>query len=439
MSLSRSLNTGTSSLRAHQTRFDVISNNIANVNTHGFKSSRTNFAEMFNQVSTHGRSSAVIGGIGTGGLNPFQVGLGVRVGSITHDYTQGNLDVTNRPLDLAIQGDGFFIYQRNGMEYYSRAGALSQDTSGYLVDSSSGALLQGYNVQRDANGLIAKNAQGSTILEAKYSNLKIEKNIVSPPKQTSNVTLTGNLNSSDEVGGVRNTSINIFDNKGAAHGLNFRFTKAAEANTYNLTVQIDGRDVALDPNPQVVQFRPDGTLITPTEIAINADTLNALMPNTFAAGSRINVSLADPNNLLAGITQFSGPNNATAGFQNGHAAGTLIDLTFDELGQIWGAFSNGQAEVLGKVVLSKFVNPQGLKHAGDNFLTKTPNSGEPTRGSVSEILPSSYIRSNTLEMSNVDLTSEFTNMITTQRAYEAASKIVSTSDEILQTTVNLKR
>lgn len=439
MSLSRSLNTGTSSLRAHQTRFDVISNNIANVNTHGYKSSRTNFTETFNQIYDHGRMPDIKAGIGAGGMNPFQIGLGVRVGSVTHDFSQGNLDITNRPLDLALQGEGFFIYRKNGGEVYSRAGAISHDKEGYLAESSSGAMLQGYNVSKDANGRIAKNADGTSILEGKYDNLRIEKNIVSPPKQTAKISLAGNLNSSDATGAVRNTSINIFDNQGAVHSLNFRFTKHATANRYDLSVQYDGNDITLTTDPQPVTFRPDGTIIGPSSINITAEMLNNVIAGRFAAGSIIEVSLADPHNILTGITQFSGPSNATAGKQDGYGSGTLIDLSIDDLGQVWGSFTNSQSEILGKVVVAKFANPQGLKHMGDNFLMKSPNSGDPTKGSVSEILPSTAVRSNSLEMSNVDLTTEFTNMITTQRAYEAAAKTVTSSDEILQTTVNLKR
>lgn len=438
MSLSRSLNTGTSSLRANQQRFDVISNNIANVSTHGYKSSRTNFSETFNQVYSHGRSPDNKSGVGVGGTNPYQIGLGVSVGSITHDFTQGNLESTGRPLDLALQGDGFFVYNFNGREMYSRAGALTRDKAGNVTDSTSGAFLQGYNVSKDANGRILKDASGANLINRTKNNIVIEPNTISPPGQTKNVALSGNLNSADASGAIRNTSINVYDNLGNTHTLDFTFTKAATANEYTLAVKMDDKAITIPTS--AVQFNEDGTLKTPTSISLSSTDLNtALGTTSFNTSSNINVQLAQSDNVLTGLTQYSGPNTATAGEQDGYAAGTLTDLSVDDKGQIWGAFTNGQSEVLAQVVIAKFANPEAMKHEGNNFLTVTPNSGMATIGTPGESFPSTAVKSNYLEMSNVELTTEFTNMITTQRAYEAAAKTITSSDEILQTTVNLKR
>ena len=182
MGLSRSLSTGTSAIRANQQRFDVISDNIANVSTYGFKSSRANFSEQFSQVYTLGSSPDTASGVG--GTNPVQYGLGVKVGSVSVNTKQGNLETTERPLDLALQGDGYFIYNVNGQEMYSRAGTLTKDDSGNIVDSSTGAILQGYNVETDSSGNIVKDSNGVNVLKRTKADLNISPNVVSPPGQT---------------------------------------------------------------------------------------------------------------------------------------------------------------------------------------------------------------------------------------------------------------
>ncbi|GAB1372938.1 hypothetical protein MASR1M45_30020 [Candidatus Kapaibacterium sp.] len=180
MAISRSLSIGSSSLRAHQLKFDVISNNLANLNTIGYKGNRANFEEQFYQVLSQGRSPESVDGIGTGGTNPLQFGLGVKLGSITQDMAQGTIEATNRPLDMAIQGDGFFLYNLNGQSMYSRAGNVSRDKNGFLVDSSTGAILQGYPVKADANGIVSK-TNGVNDLLGTVGNLNIPTNIISAP------------------------------------------------------------------------------------------------------------------------------------------------------------------------------------------------------------------------------------------------------------------
>lgn len=220
MGLSRSLATGASSLRAHQQRMDVISNNLANANTIGYKANRANFSEQFYQVYSQGVAPNVQGARGNGGINPYQFGLGVRMTSITQDMSQGVLESTNRALDMAIQGDGFFIYNMNGKELYSRAGNITQDKQGNLIDTATGALLQGYNIEKNNNGVIVKNSDGSNRLHAAKSNLVIPPDIISPPRQSQNITFFGNLNAGMATGDTRSTSINVYDNIGGVHSLN---------------------------------------------------------------------------------------------------------------------------------------------------------------------------------------------------------------------------
>lgn len=436
MGLTRSLTAGSSSLRAHQQRLDVISNNIANSNTIGYKSGRATFSEQFNQIYSLGKSPDLVGTKGVGGMNPLQYGLGVKLGSVTLDMSQGILEMTNRPLDMALQGDGFFVYGLNGRQHFSRAGAVTRDKDGYLVDSSTGALLQGYNVELDASGRIFKNSDGSNRLNGMVDNMRIAPSLKSPPNQTQNVRLIGNLDSETEEGEIRATSINIFDNLGTPRSLALTFTKTTTPNEYTVAVQIDGIDV--NASASTVQFNDDGTLNTPLDLTITSADLNtALGSNVFA--NDVAVALAEADNLLGGLTQFAGSSNATATEQDGYQSGDLTGLSVDNVGKIWGSFTNGQSEVLGQVVIAKFTNQAGLKKEGNNFFSVSPNSGLANIGTAGDIFPSTTIAGAALEESNVEITREFTDMISTQRAYEAAARTVTVSDQLLAEANQLKR
>ena len=440
MGLSRSLSVGASALRANQQMFDVISNNLANSNTIGFKSSRANFQDQLSQLYSQGNSPNQAAGVGVGGVNPLQMGLGVKVGSVQKNMQQGNLEITNRPLDLALQGEGFFIYQDNGIMKYSRAGVISQDRDGYFVDTNSGAYLQGYNVLTDASGLPVKDSAGNAQLSGRIENILIPDDIISQPKQTQNINLTGNLNSSMAVGDQRKTSMNIYDQIGAVHTLEFTFTKNATANTYDIAATVDGN--ALTIGATQVVFNADGTLNTPTSLAITAADLNTAISNpVFDATTPkdVTVQLANPNQLLSGLTQFAMPSTASFSSQDGYKMGGLENLSVDTEGKIWGAFTNGRSEVLGQVVIAKFTNPEGLIQMGDNMYINSPNSGEAVVGTAGETFQATKLVSNSLEQSNVDITTQFTDMITAQRAFEAASRTITISDQMLAEVNALKR
>ncbi len=440
MGLIRSLSIGASSLKTHQKGFDVISNNLANANTVAYKSNSANFAEEFNQVYSYGRGPGDTGTSAAGGTNPLQYGLGVKLSSIQQNMTQGVVESTNRPLDMALQGDGFFVYNLGGTDYYSRAGAVSQDKFGNLVDSGTGAYLQGYNVSVDANGRTNKTSDGVNILEATVSNLTISPDVVSAPKQTESITLKGNLNSEAEEGNVRTTSIDILDNNGGAHTVTLTFTKSATDNQYDVTAKVDGTDISLDATN--ITFNPDGSLSTPLELNMTAADLNtAVGSDVFDATSPkdVTIKLADANNLLQGLTNFAQADSATATSQDGYKPGSLLSLSVQPDGRIVGSFSNGQAEVLGQVVVAKFTNEDGLVRSGNNFYQPSPNSGLPVIGTATETFASTMVAGQSLEQSNVDMTEEFTDMISTQRAFEAASRTISVSDQLLQEINQLKR
>lgn len=440
MGLSRSLSVGASALRANQQMFDVISNNLANSNTVGFKSSRANFQNQLSQLYSQGNSPNQSAGVGVGGVNPLQMGLGVKIGSIQKNMQQGNLEITNRPLDLALQGEGFFIYQDNGIMKYSRAGVISQDKNGNLVDTNTGAYLQGYNALTDANGMPVKDSSGNIQPSGKLGNIQISEDTISQPNQTRNINLTGNLNSSMATGDSRKTSLNIYDQIGGVHALEFTFTKSATANTYDITSTIDGNALTL--GTAQILFNADGTINTPTSLAITASDLNTAIGSTVFDATTpkdLTVQLADPNQLLSGLTQFAMPSTASFSSQDGYKMGKLQDLSVDTNGKIWGAFTNGRSEILGQVVIAKFSNPEGLIQNGDNMYLNSPNSGEAVFGTAGETFQATKLVSNSLEQSNVDITTQFTDMITAQRAFEAASRTITISDQMLAEINALKR
>lgn len=451
MALIRSLTSGTSSLKAHQQRLDIISNNIANVNTTGYKSSRATFAEQFNQVFTLGTAPNSISGGGIGGIDPLQIGLGVKLGAVTQDFSQGSLQTTNRPMDLALQGEGFFAVEINGQQRYTRAGAFSFDTNGNLVDSSSGAYVQGYNLQTDSAGKVEKDGNGNNSLNRTASNIQVSPTFKSAPRQTGEINMAGNINSQLATGESVNSSITIYDSQGTAQTLKLEFTKlATPANSYSVAGTLNGD--AITHTFANVTFGTDGTMNAfgsapeygydiPASVLNNAisATSEAFDEGTATTPINIRVNLTDANNLLEGLTQFSGQNTVTATGQDGYATGELSRLTVDQTGRIIGAFSNGQSELLGQVVVAKFTNPGGLVKEGGNYFSTSPNSGLPNIGTAVEIFPSTRIASGALEESNVDLTEQFTDLISTQRAFEAASRTVTISDQFLNEINGLKR
>ncbi len=432
---------GASSMKARQIALDVISNNIANANTSGFKSSRVNFADQFSQIYGYGRSPNAIPGSSNGGSDPSQIGLGVKVGSVTKDMSQGMIESTGRPLDLALQGDGFFIVHRNGQEFYTRAGAFTLDDNGNMVDYATVAFVQGYNPLYGADGTIVKDSSGANLLAGKVENLRIPPDIVSAPRQTQNVSLSGNLSASNEAGYERSTSINIFDNQGNVHSLTITFTKTENPGEYSLAAKIDDKDVAI--GDATVVFNADGSLSSPTETKIAASDLNsALGATAFDADEPkdIAIKFKDAKNAVSGgLTNYGGSNSLTFKSQDGYQAGSLLDAQVDREGVIWGSFSNGQSEVLGQVAIAKFANPNGLVSEGDNYYAKGPDSGPPFVGTAVSTFESTSVQSKALEMSNVDLTTEFVNMITAQRAFEASSRIIMTSDQMLAQLGLIKR
>ncbi|MCX7937510.1 MAG: flagellar hook protein FlgE [Bacteroidota bacterium] len=436
MALLRSLTSGVSSLRAHQQRMDVISNNIANVNTIGYKASEAVFAEELAQSL----SPAIGPSDNLGGRNPRQIGLGVRMGAIRADFSQGSLRITNRPLDVALNGEGFFIYRLNGVDYYSRAGALGLDRDGNIVDSTTGAIVQGYNIVRDTNGKPLKDGAGVNVLSRQLSGLRIDPGIRSAPRQTENIQLSGNLSATLQENESVQASVTIYDNVGNTHILQLSFTKTANPNEFTLSATLDGNALTLPVT--TVQFNPDGSLASPLEIAVSGADLNAALGTNglpFDETKTLTLSLAKANDLLSGVTQFATASTLTVQQQDGFPPGDLRSLSVDSTGKIIGLFTNGQSEVLGQLAIARFANPGGLSREGNGMFIVTANSGNPIVGTAVEIFQSTVVSGGALEESNVDLTEQFADLISTQRAFEAAARTITVSDQMLQEITSLKR
>ena len=388
----RSLYSGISGLRSHQTMLDVTGNNIANVNTTAFKSSATQFQDTLSQLTqgAGGPQEQI------GGTNPAQVGLGVRVAGISTNFSQGSAQSTGRATDLMISGDGFFVTKTGTQTLYTRAGSFDFDGAGRLV-SPDGAIVQGYTA---VNGVVSDG--GPT------SDVTLPLGVVAPAASTTSATVSGNLPSDAAAGTALVRDVQVYDNTGTARTVSLSYTKTAA-----------GWDVAgTDPN---------------------GSTGTASL--TFSGGAQSSAGTMTIGGIavdMSKLTGFAGLTTVAVSNQNGRAAGTLKSYTLSKDGTLVGSFSNGASQAIGRVVLATFSNPGGLEKAGSSGYKSTFNSGNATIGTPGSGSLGS-LQSGALEMSNVDLSQEFTNLIVAQRGFQANARIITTSDEVLQELTNLKR
>lgn len=406
----RSMFSGISGLRSHQTMMDVVGNNIANVNTAGYKASVVTFQEALTQT-LQGPSA---GGANQGGSNPMQIGLGTRVATIDGVFTQGASQTTGRNTDLAIQGDGFFVLENAGSRFYTRAGNFSFDSAGNLT-APGGARVMGWTAD----------STGTVDYSRPLSPIQLPLTQVIDPAVTDNVSLGGNLPADAAVGDAEVTTINIFDSVGNAHELVATFTKTG-ANAWSVAAQVDGSAATLSSTN--VTFNTSGSLTSASPI-----TLTGITP-AGAAPLSIDIEFGTGTPLV----QFGGSPSMAAFAQNGNEIGFMRSFVISDDGTITGQFSNGWTKSLGTVATASFTNPSGLMRAGESRFQESINSGEPLVGA-----PGSgnrgLLSAGTLEMSNVDLAAEFTNMIIAQRGFQANSRVITAADEILSDLVNLKR
>lgn len=478
----RSLYAGVSGMQNHQVRMDVVGNNIANVNTTGFKKGRVNFQDMLSQSM----SGAARPTDNKGGVNPKQVGLGMMIASIDTVFTQGSAQTTGNKLDLAIQGDGFFILKDGDKSFYTRAGAFGLDKDGLLVNPGTGLKVQGWMAQ-DVNGqtILRTSEEPQDVILPMYSK--------DPARATTNIDLKCNLYSEMPV--VTNfdalpveqqmqnswtSSINIFDNYGTPLEARFTFFKT-DVNQWEVRSEV----FRFDPdNPSVKIRLDDGEYnvdVNPTEgggtagvdgqtsFLLNFDNMGRIASITDQSGDVINegnlylsmslnIPSADPNlenqrmsfninmgeagrvktNDGVGVTQFSSDFTTKPFRQDGYGMGYLEDIRIDDTGSITGVFSNGNNRILAQVALANFTNPGGLEKVGETNFAYSNNSGLPDISPAGTIGKGKIV-AGALEMSNVDLAEQFVDMIVTQRGYQANSKTIQTADQLLQELLTLKR
>jgi flagellar hook protein FlgE len=455
----RSLFSGVSGLKNHQTRMDVVGNNISNVNTYGFKTSRVTFQDMLSQTI----AGAAKPEENKGGVNPKQIGLGMTIASIDRLFTQGSLQTTGNQTDLAISGDGFFITAKGDKKYYTRAGNFTLDKDGTLVSPANGLRVQGWMATRNEKGEKVVNSSGTVEdlvvpiygkVEAKETtyvkykcNLDSKMPIVPP-------NATGLMRASAGV----TTNIDVYDKLGDPHRMTLTFWKTAP-NQWTASAAITGSlgpltldvpaganqpDQANTSNRMNLRFSPEGRLIS----AADEGSPDELNQGNIAVNFKYRVA-GDPTvrnismdlgkaGLVEGITQYSSPSTTKAVEQNGFSMGYMEAFNIDDSGIITGVYSNGTKETVGQVGMAVFTNPGGLTATGENLFENSNNSGTPNIGAASQA-GRGKIAAGTLEMSNVDLSDQFTDMIITQRGFQANSRTIVTSDQMLQELINLKR
>jgi flagellar hook protein FlgE len=417
---------GVASLKAHQTKMNVIGNNIANINTTGYKGSRVHFQDLMAQTfRAASRPSNVLGGV-----NPIQVGLGVKVGAIDVQTLQGALEMTGRSTDLAIQGNGYFMLTNGRDVHYSRDGAFGLDSSGFLVHRGTGWKVLGW--MADAGGRIDTNQpiNASSVLQFPVGSQ-------AAVRQTSVVQYTGNLNANAPSTQTYAATVRVYDALGGAHDVTITFTNrqtpplgtpptgAVSSWEWSATVgSTPVGDFTTGSNTRLY-FDGQGKLVGTTTQQITITPTNGAPPFT------VNLDLSQ-------VTSLAAESIVQPVYQDGFPPGTLQEFTIGIDGTIQGVFSNGLSRPMGRIALSLFANPAGLFRLGNNMWRVTDNSGlpqigAPTTGGLGEI------NAGYLEQSNVDLGGEFADMIVTQRGFQANTRIVSVVDELLADVVNMKR
>jgi flagellar hook protein FlgE len=403
-----------SGLTASSLDLSSIANNLANMNTVGYYGTNTVFQDLLYQ------------NIGTSGAgDPMQLGAGVEVSSMNTNFTEGSIENTGVPSDVAIMGSGFFVCQNNNGSYeYTRAGDFSVNSSGTLV-SEDGMPVMGYPAQ---NGVVNTGAA--------VGPLQLGQGQVSQPNATTTVSMNMNLDASTAAGGSFSTPMTVYDSLGQSHTLNFTFTNTSAGNwDYQITLPaadtgsakptvLASGSLAFDSSGQLTSTTPISGITLPksTSLADGAANLN------------ITWDLANSNGPL--ITQLASPSNTASTSQDGYSGGTLTSFAINTDGTVNGTYSNGQTMVLGQLALANFSNPQGLSRDGSNNFSATVASGAAAIGT-----PGSgglgTVAGGSLELSNVDISTQFSNMIEAQRDFEANARAVTTFDQVMQDTIGL--
>jgi flagellar hook protein FlgE len=464
----RSLFSGVSGLQNHQTRMDVIGNNIANINTTGFKRNRVNFQDIiYQQLQGAARPTEDLGGV-----NPKEVGLGMSIASIDTIHIQGSLQTTGVQTDLAIVGNGFFILDDKGTQLFTRAGAFSIDADGVMVNPANGMKVQGW-MARDIDGYNALD------VSSPVEELVIPVGGKDPARATTMIQFACNLDKripelpENPTGAqVRDatwsTTIDVYDSFGDKHILQVQFTRVpGTTNSWNAAVNVDPQNetptnatigfgaeapAAGGPTTFIVNFSNNGTLLSAEDGAGNVSGGTGLVQMNVA----YDVQTATPNEdgtpvrqefvlnlgsvggFVNSLTQYAESSSSKAVEQDGYTMGYLDNFKIDQSGVITGIYSNGTTRTIGQVAMASFPNQGGLEKSGENTFRVSNNSGLANIG-PSGIAGKGKIVAGTLEMSNVDMADQFVDMIVTQRGFQANSKTIQTADQLLQELLTLKR
>ncbi|PKO46860.1 MAG: flagellar hook protein FlgE [Betaproteobacteria bacterium HGW-Betaproteobacteria-4] len=402
---------GLSGLNSSSKALDVAGNNIANASTVGFKSSATHFADVY--------GASLQGGGGS------QIGIGSTLSGVLQQYTQGNITSTNNPLDIAINGTGFFGLTQNGSVSYSRNGQFHLDKDGFIINDQNRKLL----------GVLA-DATGSIPQQPPTDQLKVDF-VTGTPNPTSTAAVTANLDSrqaqpaqtpfdpADPDTYNSSTAMTVYDSLGNPHTLSYYFLKTATPNQWTLYTRMDGNAPTVAETAGGVTFNSSGVLTSAGSVTKSYTVATgAVTPLTFD----IDVS---------NMTQFGSPFAVNDLTQNGFAPGNLAGVSVSKDGIVQARYDNGQTRDIGQVALFNFRNPNGLSSIGNNQWSETADSGQPTPGNPNTGI-FGVLQASAIEESNVDLTAELVNLIVQQRNYQASAQSIKTQDQILQTLVNIR-
>ena len=480
----RSLYSGVSGLKNHQTRMDVVGNNISNVNTTGFKSSRVTFSDTLSQTL----SGASAPTENRGGTNPKQIGLGSATSAIDTLFTDGSVQSTGVNTDLCLSGNGLFIVKDGNLSYYTRNGNFKFDKEGYYVNSD-GLKVQGWSATTPGE-TISTNGQpseicipaGKTMAAAATKVATFSKNLDAAEPRIDSMTVTykdgtteavadgtttvvkvgQNGYNNKEVSSItlkmsdgttttetsgafklknskpKTTIATIYDSLGNAHKVTIYMTKtkvdSAKGNQWTISLdpagskqqeikESDGTTTTVIMEDATLQFDVNGGL------TMGSASAKLTLTNGAGTGQSVNMTFDD-------VTQYAGSSTAFA-TTDGNAAGTLKSVSIDSAGVITGTYTNGLNVQEAQVAIAQFNNASGLTKTGNSLYTESNNSGTPNIGTISDL--GCTVTPSSLEMSNVDMASELTDMIVTQRGYQSNSKIITVSDELLETLINMKR
>ncbi len=408
--MNRALFAGLAGTIAHQQRLDILGNNLVNANTVGYKQARTTFQDTFYQT-LQAASAGETGGVG--GQNPVQVGSGVSMGSVQVLMGQGALERTGQPLDVAIDGQGMFVLSDGAQKFFTRDGAFTLDNNNQLVSANTGLKVQGW--MADANGVVNTNEAAGEVTFA-LGELR-------PPQATGEATVIGNLDAGTATAGAATASILAYDSLGITHDVTITFTKTVNDNEWTCKVECESQT-----EEDTITFDANGAITGTDSVTLSLD-LSAI--NAAVTPQDITVDLSS-------LTQLAQTSTPVVRSQDGYAPASLVQVSLAAEGVLQGQYSDGQTMTLGQIAVARFDNAQGLTRTGQSLFVESANSGVPGIGAANSggrgaVVPGA------LELSNVDLTASFVDMISTQRGFQASAEVISAADKILEILMRINR